>query len=105
MPPLEAIMGLISLLISWSRGQSSAGGSAQSTGGSAQRVGGSAQCAGGSAQPCKLATLDISRAHFHGKARRRVFVEFETEDCAEYGEDERGLLLNSMDGTQDASQI
>eukprot|EP00972_Heterocapsa_arctica_P088390 13032695-Heterocapsa_arctica.AAC.1 len=35
-PPLEAIMGLISLLISWSRGQSSAGGSVQSTGGSAQ---------------------------------------------------------------------
>ena len=49
--------------------------------------------------------FDISRAHFYGKARRRVFVELEAEDKAEYGEDKCGLLLKSMYGTQDASQI
>ena len=83
MPPLEAVKSLISLFTSWGvKGR-----------------------AGVSAKPYKLATFDISRAHFYGRARRRVFVELVDEDREEYGQDKCGLLLKSMYGTQDASQI
>ncbi|CAK0811643.1 unnamed protein product [Prorocentrum cordatum] len=53
----------------------------------------------------KIGFFDISRAHFYGKAQRRIFVELEEESRKEYGEDKRGLLLKSWYGTQDASKI
>ncbi len=68
MPPLEALMVLISEFITWSR------------------------------EGYKLAMFDISRAHFYGKAQRRVFVELVDEDKAEYGKDKCGLLLKSCTG-------
>ena len=83
MPPLEAVKALVSLLTSWGvRGR-----------------------AGVTTKPYKLATFGVSRAHFYGKARRRVFVELVHEDKEEYGHDKCGLLLKSMYGTQDALQI
>ncbi|CAK0850901.1 unnamed protein product [Prorocentrum cordatum] len=53
----------------------------------------------------KIGFFDISRAHFYGKAQRRIFVELEEESRKEYGEDKCGLLLKSWYGTQDASKI
>ncbi len=53
----------------------------------------------------KLGIFDIKRAHFYGKARRRVFVELDEEDRKKHGSDKCGLLLRSMYGTQDASAI
>ena len=38
-------------------------------------------------------------------ARRRVFVDLVEEDKAHFGADRCGLLLKSMYGTQDASNI
>ena len=49
----------------------------------------------------KIDFIDIRRAYFHSKARRRVFVKLPPED------DEPGmcgLLLKSMYGTRDAAQ-
>jgi len=53
----------------------------------------------------KLGIFDIKRAHFYGKARRRVFVELDEEDRKKHGADTCGLLEKSMYGTQDASAI
>ncbi|CAK0839220.1 unnamed protein product, partial [Prorocentrum cordatum] len=53
----------------------------------------------------KIGFFDISRAHFYGKAQRRIFVELEEESRKEHGEDKCGLLLKSWYGTQDASKI
>ena len=75
MPPLEALMLLISEFTTLSR------------------------------QNYKLAMFDISRAHFYGVAQRRVFVELTDEDKKEFGRDKCGLLMKSMYGTQDASKI
>ena len=44
----------------------------------------------------KIAMFDISRAHFYGKAKRRIFVELEEESRKECGEDKCGLLLEIM---------
>ena len=49
----------------------------------------------------KLGFIDIRRAYFHAKARRRVYVQLPPED-AEPGM--CGLLLKSMYGTRDAAQ-
>ena len=82
MPPFEAYLFLVSLLLSWSR-----------TGNIKVRT------------PYKLAFFDIKRAHFYGEARREIHVDLVEEDREEYGEDKCGLLLKSMYGTQDAAQI
>ena len=49
----------------------------------------------------KIDFIDIRRAYFHAKARRRVFVKLPPED-EETGM--CGLLLKSMYGTRDAAQ-
>ena len=51
MPPLEAFMIILSLFMSWSR------------------LGYKYKC------PYKIGIFDISKAHFYGVARQRVFVE------------------------------
>eukprot|EP00971_Amphidinium_carterae_P316023 6281649-Amphidinium_carterae.1 len=50
---------------------------------------------------------DISRAHLYGDAQRDLYVELPPEDEHQEGDSEPmcGLLLRSMYGTQDASQI
>ena len=55
----------------------------------------------------KLASWDISRAHFMGQAQREIYVELPPEDLHHEGDTEPmvGRLLRSMYGTQDASQI
>ena len=53
-------------------------------------------------KPLKLALYDISRAHFYGVAKRRIFVTLPP------GDEEEGkcaLLLKSMYGTMDASHV
>ena len=40
-----------------------------------------------------------------GKALRTIYVELPAEDLEKYGSDKVGLLLRSMYGTQDASNI
>ena len=52
-------------------------------------------------KPLKLASWDISRAHFYTESVRRVFVDLPAED-AEPGK--CGLSLKTMYGTQDASK-
>ena len=49
----------------------------------------------------KLMFLDISRAYYHSKARRRIFIKLPPED-AEDGM--CGLMLKSLQGTRDAAQ-
>ena len=77
MPPLEALKLLCSMLVTLKVSKSRR-------------------------KPLKLKLFDISRAHFYGEARRRVFVTLpegdEEEGCC-------GLLQRSMYGTQDASSI
>jgi hypothetical protein len=53
----------------------------------------------------KLATFDISRAHFYGTAEREIYVEITDEEKREVGADMCGILRRSMYGTQDASAI
>ena len=55
----------------------------------------------------KLASWDISRAHFMGTAQREIYVELPPEDQVLPGDTEPmvGRLLRSMYGTQDASKI
>ncbi|CAK0864353.1 unnamed protein product, partial [Prorocentrum cordatum] len=79
MPPLEAMRSLVSLMVTWTRGRKPGN--------------------------FNIGFFDISRAHFYGKAQRRIFVELEEESRKEYGEDKCGLLLKSWYGTQDASKI
>ena len=52
----------------------------------------------------KLARWDISRSHLMPEARRRLFVELPPEDQIP-GQDDIGLLLRGMYGTQDAGQL
>ena len=54
--------------------------------------------------PLKLAHFDISRAHFMPKARRELYVELPDEDPMKQ-KGFVGLLLRSMYGTQDASNL
>ncbi len=81
MPPLEAFMIILSLFMSWSR----LGHKYKSQ--------------------YKIGIFDISKAHFYGVARRRVFVDLVEEDKAHFGADKSGLLLKTIYGTQDASNI
>ncbi|CAK0863589.1 unnamed protein product [Prorocentrum cordatum] len=78
MPPLEAMRSLVSLMVTWTR-----------------------------EAPLHIqeSLRKKGRAHFYGKAQRRIFVELEEESRKEYGEDKCGLLLKSWYGTQDASKI
>ena len=55
-------------------------------------------------KPLKLAHFDISRAHFMPKARRELYVELADEDPMKV-KGFVGLLLRSMYGTQDASNL
>ena len=54
--------------------------------------------------PLKLAHFDISRTHFMPKARRELYVELPDEDPMKQ-KGFVGLLLRSMYGTQDASNL
>eukprot|EP00971_Amphidinium_carterae_P141680 2806772-Amphidinium_carterae.3 len=58
-------------------------------------------------KPLKLALWDVSRAHLYGDTQRDLYVELPIEDSHHSDDVEpmRGLLLRSMYGTQDASQI
>ena len=49
----------------------------------------------------KIDFIDIRRAYFHSKARRRVFVQLPEEDAQE---GMCGMLLKAMYGTRDAAQ-
>ncbi|CAK0882435.1 unnamed protein product [Prorocentrum cordatum] len=92
MPPLEAMRSLVSLMVTWAREPP-------------LHVQESLRKKGRKPGNFKIGFFDISRAHFYGKAQRRIFVELEEESRKEYGEDKRGLLLKSWYGTQDASKI
>ena len=50
-----------------------------------------------------MALLDVSRAHFHAKATRRLFVELPPEDARHGVEDLCGELVMSLYGTRDAA--
>ena len=49
----------------------------------------------------KIDFIDVRRAYFHAKARRRVFVKLPEED---YEEGMCGMLIKAMYGTRDAAQ-
>ena len=49
----------------------------------------------------KIGFIDVRRAYFHAKARRRVFVKLPEED---YEEGMCGMLIKAMYGTRDAAQ-
>ena len=49
----------------------------------------------------KIDFIDIKRAYFHAKARRKVYVKLPDED---YDEGKCGLMNKSMYGTRDAAQ-
>jgi hypothetical protein len=53
----------------------------------------------------KIRHYDVSRAHFMSKAQRVIYVELLEEDKLKYGFDNVGLLLRSMYGTHDASNL
>ncbi|CAK0880002.1 unnamed protein product, partial [Prorocentrum cordatum] len=92
MPPLEAMRSLVSLMVTWTRE-------------APLHIQESLRRKGRKPGNFKIGFFDISRAHFYGKAQRRIFVELEEESRKEYGEDKCGLLLKSWYGTQDASKI
>ncbi|CAK0841220.1 unnamed protein product, partial [Prorocentrum cordatum] len=92
MPPLEAMRSLVSLMVTWTRE-------------APLHIQESLRKKGRKPGNFKIGFFDISRAHFYGKAQRRIFVELEEESRKEYGEDKCGLLLKSWYGTQDASKI
>ena len=56
-------------------------------------------------QPLKLGLWDISRAHFYGTPKRRIYIELPPEDEASKDGQTCGLLVKSMYGTQDAPNI
>ena len=77
MPPLEALKALRSLMVTLKIGR-------------------------GARKSRSLKLSDISRAHFYGESKRRVFVTLPE------GDEEEGcctLLKRTMYGTQDASNI
>ena len=53
----------------------------------------------------KMGLWDISRAHFYGVPKRKIFIEFPSEEPALAGGKHCGLLQRSMYGTQDAPNI
>ena len=80
MPPIEGVQSLISHMMT--EQFSSAGG------------------------PLEMMVLDISKAHFHGKSRRRVYTalpEGREEEKEEEGK--CALLLRTIYGTEDAAAI
>ena len=79
LPPLEAVKVLVSIMMSVS--------------------------VSNQGKPLKLRHCDISRAHFQGTAQRLIYIEIHAEDRQKYGEDQVGILVKSMYGTQDASHI
>ena len=78
-PPLEAMRLLCSL---WATKQRSAHG-----------------------EKLKLGLWDISRAHFYGTPKRKIYIEIPSEDPRSEGGTMCGLLQKSMYGTQDAPNI
>ena len=92
MPPLEAMKVLISLFVSWNRG-------------GPDSVEKKQKARGRKPGNYKLGIFDISRAHFYGKAKRRIFVKLPEEYAQIHGPSKCGLLLKSWYGTQDASAI
>ena len=56
-------------------------------------------------KPVKLRHPDISRAHFQGTAQRLIYIRLPADHRQKYGEDKVGRLVESIDGTQDASHI
>ena len=56
-------------------------------------------------QPLKLGLWDISRAHFYGTPKRKIYIELPPEDEASKDGQTCGLLVKSMYGTQDAPNI
>jgi len=53
----------------------------------------------------KMALWDISRAHFYGTPKRKIYIELPSEEPAADGGKMCGLLEKSMYGTQDAPSI
>ena len=51
-----------------------------------------------------VAVIDVRRAYFYAKARRKVYVELPEEDWEPGDEDRCGLLRVSLYGTRDAAQ-
>ena len=51
-----------------------------------------------------LLVIDMRRAYFHAKARRRVYIELPEEDGGGPGSRKCGLLRESLYGTRDAAQ-
>ena len=49
----------------------------------------------------QLEFIDVRRAYFHARARRRVYVKLPEED---YEESNSGKLIKAMYGTHDAAQ-
>ena len=56
-------------------------------------------------QPLKLGLWDISRAHFYGTPKRKIYIELPPEDEASKDGQTCGLLVKSMYGTLDAPNI
>ena len=53
----------------------------------------------------KIGLWDISRAHFYGVPKRKIYIELPSEEQAAEGGKNCGLLERSMYGTQDAPNI
>ena len=53
----------------------------------------------------KMGLWDISRAHFYGVPKRKIFIELPSEEPASEGGQNCGLLERSMYGAQDAPNI
>ena len=79
MPPLEAVLVHVSIMMSVSLSNRG--------------------------KPLKLRHYDISTAHFQGTAQRLIYIKLPAEDRQKYGEDKVRRLIKSMYGTQDASHI
>ena len=79
MPPLAAVKGLVSIMMSlgWSN----------------------------KGKTVKLRHYDISRAHFQGTAQRLIHLRLPAEDRQKNGEDKVGTLVRSMYVTHDASHV
>ena len=54
-------------------------------------------------KPLKKRDHDISSAHFHGTARRLIYVRLPAEDRQNHSEDKVGRLIKSMYGLKKAS--
>ena len=79
MPHLEAVMVLVSIMMSVSLSNKG--------------------------KSLKLKHYDISRGHFQGTMERLIYIKLPAEDRQKYGEDKVGRLFKSVYGIQDASHI